>query len=135
MILTLTLTPLPHHHPHHKVNRPPNLSVKKKETRNYVFQGRRRIGVLVGGIDFKQLRARKRPFLYERHKMLGDLKRVHKRIIYGHSVQSTSFFFSVFGLFFACVLVPKVETGRRMIALQFQNQVAGNINPSLKVDT
>ena len=79
--------------------------------------------MLVGGIDLKHLRARKRPFLYVRHKMLGDLKRVHKKIVYGHSVQPTSFFFSLFGLFLACVLVLKVETGRRMNALQFQNQL------------
>ena len=74
-------------------NKPSPESFRKEEkTRNYVFYGRTRISKLVGGIDFKHLRARKRPFLHVRHKMLGDLKRVNKKIVYGHSVQPTSFF-------------------------------------------
>ena len=55
--------------------------------------------------------------------MLGDLKRVHKKIVYGHSVQPTSFFSVCLVCFLPCVLVLKVETRRRMNALQFQNQV------------
>ena len=47
---------------------------------------------LVGGADFKHLGARKRPFSYVRHKLLGALKRVHKQLFYGHSVPLASFF-------------------------------------------
>ena len=42
---------------------------KEKGTRNYVFWGRTRIRVLVGGIDFKHLRARKRPKMFQ-----GDVR-------------------------------------------------------------
>ena len=55
-------------------NKPSPESFRKEEkTRNYVFKGRTGISKLVGGIDFKHLRARKRPFLHVRIKLLGSL--------------------------------------------------------------
>lgn len=63
--------------PHHEINRPPNLLVKKQK-REIMFFRAAQASELVGGVDFKHLGSRKRPFLHVRNKLLGSLKRVHK---------------------------------------------------------